>query len=118
MRRALVLLIAALLVSAAPSVAKITYRVLAAGASPLGVTSAFDNADWFTESGADKVVRVMGSLPQDEYPLPSGAGPLGIAPTSVGTLVIAAHGTGSIDELSPDGSVVVHPLADGRLPYG
>src|SRR5436305_7987480 len=117
MGRALLGSLAAVFAAATPAGAKVVYSPLAAGASPFGITSAFDNADWFTESELDKVGRITPNLPLDEYSLPAGSNPLGIAPTAVGTLAIAAHG-GAIDELSPNGNVVVHPLTDGRLPYG
>src|SRR4051812_20919578 len=113
MRRGLVPL-AVLLCLAAPVAAKVTvYAVPTAGSGPFAILSAFDNEGWFTESATDKVGHVDQAGAITELALPAGANPLGFAPTSVGTFAIAAHGSGSIDTLSPSGTVAVHPLADG-----
>jgi virginiamycin B lyase len=116
-RAALATLLFAALTPAAAAAKISLYPTPTPGSDPFAITSAFDNAGWFTENQVDKLGRIDQSGKITELALPTGSGVLGLTSTGFGTIAVAAHGTASIDEVTPQGVVTTHAIPGGLLPY-
>jgi virginiamycin B lyase len=94
-----------------PSIEKVTtggsvttYSV--PGAHVCGLVSGPGGLLWFADYGNDKVGTISTSGTVNEYPLPAGVSPLGIAVGSDGNLWVSCTGPSEIVKVSPSGSVL------------
>ncbi len=105
------------------------YAGLSTGAKPEGIALGPDGNIWFTEFGANKVGRLIppaSSVPGhendpptalDEFPLPAGSAPFGIAAGPDGNLWIAETGTGKITRMTTAGVVTGDFQTPGEPSY-
>ncbi len=117
------------------------YILPTGGAGPEGITPGPDGNIWFTEFSASQVGRLVpptsslqGSplpVPIDEFPLPAGSNPVGIAAGPDGNLWVALSGpgaNGSVIRMDTSGNItgafptpqfqspyMITPAADGNL---